>query len=77
VSIICVGHAALDRVFTVDQWPTGSAKIVATRFEESGGGMCTLTKDDFWADDLWQRSVIAARDPALFQIWKNWIRAHQ
>ncbi len=45
--------------------------------EESGGGMCTLTKDDFWADDLWQRSVIAARDPALFQIWKNWIRAHQ
>ena len=39
MSIICVGHAALDRVFTVDQWPTGSAKIVATRFEESGGGM--------------------------------------
>src|SRR3954449_1514750 len=39
VRIICVGHAALDRVFTVDQWPTGSAKIVATSFEESGGGM--------------------------------------
>jgi sulfofructose kinase len=37
--IICVGHAALDRVFTVDAWPTGSAKIVASRFEESGGGM--------------------------------------
>ena len=45
--------------------------------EEAGGGMCTLTQDDFWTDDLWQRSVIAARDPALFQIWKNWIRAHQ
>jgi sulfofructose kinase len=39
VTIICVGHAALDRVFTVEHWPTGSAKIVATRFEESGGGM--------------------------------------
>lgn len=37
--LICVGHSALDRVFTVDAWPTGSAKIVASRFEESGGGM--------------------------------------
>jgi myo-inositol-1(or 4)-monophosphatase len=45
--------------------------------EEAGGAMCTLTKDDFWTDDLWQRSVIAARDPALFQVWKNWIRARQ
>jgi myo-inositol-1(or 4)-monophosphatase len=45
--------------------------------EEAGGRMCTLTQDDFWADDLWKRSVIAATDPALFQIWKNWIRAHQ
>jgi myo-inositol-1(or 4)-monophosphatase len=39
--------------------------------------MCTLKQDDFWADDLWQRSVIAARDPGLFQVWKNWVRAHQ
>jgi myo-inositol-1(or 4)-monophosphatase len=45
--------------------------------EEAGGAMCTLKQDDFWSDDLWQRSVIAARDPALFQVWKNWIRAHQ
>jgi|KBSSwiStaDraftv2_1062776.scaffolds.fasta_scaffold337275_1 sulfofructose kinase len=37
--ILCVGHAALDRVFAVDAWPTGSAKIVASRFDESGGGM--------------------------------------
>jgi len=37
--IICVGHAALDHVFTVETWPTGSAKIVASRLEESGGGM--------------------------------------
>ena len=39
IRIVCVGHAALDRVFTVDAWPTGSAKIVASRFDESGGGM--------------------------------------
>jgi sulfofructose kinase len=38
-ALICVGHAALDRVFTVDSWPTGSAKIVASTMEEHGGGM--------------------------------------
>jgi len=38
-TIVCVGHAALDRVFMVDQWPVGSAKIVAQRYFESGGGM--------------------------------------
>ena len=37
--VICVGHAALDRVFSVTSWPAGSGKIAAHRFEESGGGM--------------------------------------
>lgn len=37
--IICVGHSALDRVFTVAAWPQGSAKVVATGFAEIGGGM--------------------------------------
>ena len=37
--VICVGHAALDRVFTVESWPVGSGKIAAHRFEEAGGGM--------------------------------------
>lgn len=37
--VICVGHAALDRVFTVASWPTASAKVPATRYEETGGGM--------------------------------------
>ena len=37
--VICVGHAALDRVFAVESWPAGSGKIAAHRFEESGGGM--------------------------------------
>lgn len=37
--VICVGHAALDRVFAVDAWPAGSGKVAAHRFEESGGGM--------------------------------------
>jgi len=37
--VICVGHAAFDRVFAVDAWPTDSGKIPAHRFDESGGGM--------------------------------------
>ncbi len=37
--VICVGHVALDRVFSVESWPSGSGKIAAHRFEESGGGM--------------------------------------
>jgi myo-inositol-1(or 4)-monophosphatase len=45
--------------------------------EEAGGRMCTLASDDFWGDDLWHRSVVAARDPGLFQVWKSWIREHQ
>jgi sulfofructose kinase len=39
MKVICVGHAALDRIFTVDAWPAESAKIAANRFEECGGGM--------------------------------------
>lgn len=37
--VICVGHAALDRVYAVDTWPADSAKVPVRRFEESGGGM--------------------------------------
>jgi myo-inositol-1(or 4)-monophosphatase len=43
--------------------------------EEAGGRMCTLHEDDFWSADLWRRSVIAARDPGLFEAWRTWVRA--
>jgi myo-inositol-1(or 4)-monophosphatase len=43
--------------------------------EEAGGSLCTLTHDDFWQDDLWKRSVIAALDADLFRDWKAWIGA--
>ena len=43
--------------------------------EEAGGCMCTLDPRRLLADDLWRRSVIAARDPGLFVHWKNWMRA--
>lgn len=56
-AIVCVGHCALDRVFGMDSWPTGSAKIVADRFEESGGGMAA------------NASVAAARLGARVSFW--------
>jgi myo-inositol-1(or 4)-monophosphatase len=43
--------------------------------EEAGGKMCTLHEDDFWNADLWRRSVIASRDPGLFEAWRTWVRA--
>ena len=37
--IICVGHAALDRVYRVDSLPTSAGKFRALEHVESGGGM--------------------------------------
>ncbi len=37
--VICVGHSALDRVFTVEAWPQASAKVAAKAYAEVGGGM--------------------------------------
>jgi myo-inositol-1(or 4)-monophosphatase len=53
-------------------WDYAAGSLI---LEEAGGRMCTLTCDEFWADDLWKRSVIAARDPGLFVLWRNWVRA--
>lgn len=45
--------------------------------QESGGHVCCIETDDFAQGDIWQRSVIAARDEKLFEEWKGWIRAQQ
>jgi sulfofructose kinase len=37
--VICIGHSALDRVFTVEAWPQTSAKVHASSLVEVGGGM--------------------------------------
>jgi myo-inositol-1(or 4)-monophosphatase len=42
---------------------------------ESGGHLCSLENDDFWAAPLWQRSAVAALDLALFEHWRAWLRA--
>ncbi len=55
-------------------WDYAAGRLI---LEEAGGRMCTLKKDDFDADDLWKRSVIAAIDPQLFSAWRDWIRSRR
>lgn len=43
---------------------------------EAGGHMCTLSHDNFWQDNIWQRSVVAALNPDLFREWKAWLENH-
>jgi sulfofructose kinase len=38
-TIICLGHAALDRIYRVPHLPHGSTKVRALDFGEVGGGM--------------------------------------
>lgn len=42
--------------------------------QESDGQACCIGNDDFAQGDIWQRSVIAARDAKLFEEWKTWVR---
>jgi myo-inositol-1(or 4)-monophosphatase len=55
-------------------WDYAAGSLI---LQEAGGRMSSLNNDDFWADTLWQRSVIAARDPGLFDAWKRWIYARK
>jgi myo-inositol-1(or 4)-monophosphatase len=43
--------------------------------EERGGQVATFEEDDFSAASPWKRSVIAALDPVLFCVWRDWLRA--
>jgi len=80
------GASALDWCYTAvgryDMYLHGGQKIWdyaagALIFQESGGHACCIETDDFALGDIWQRSVIAARDEKLFEDWKSWIRAQQ
>ena len=42
--------------------------------EEAGGRCATFDNDGFWAPNDLRRSVIAARSPALFEAWRDWVR---
>jgi myo-inositol-1(or 4)-monophosphatase len=53
-------------------WDYAAGSLV---LQEAGGLVCCLDSDDFCNCDVWRRSVIASADPALFEQWKNWVRA--
>ncbi|MBI3479455.1 MAG: inositol monophosphatase family protein [Nitrosomonadales bacterium] len=55
-------------------WDYAAGSLI---FTESGGHACCIESDDFAQGDIWQRSVIAARDEKLFEEWKTWIRAQR
>lgn len=78
------GASALDWCYSAvgryDMYLHGGQKLWdyaagALIFMESGGHACSIEHDDFAEGDIWQRSVIAARDEKLFEEWKAWIRA--
>lgn len=39
IDVVCLGHAALDRVYTVDAIPATPTKLRASAYREVGGGM--------------------------------------
>ncbi len=55
-------------------WDYAAGSLI---LHEAGGQACCLDCDEFEQGGVWQRSVIAALDPVLFEEWKNWIRARQ
>ncbi len=80
------GASALDWCYSAagryDMYLHGGQKLWdyaagALIYMESGGHACCIETDDFAQGDIWQRSVIAARDKKLFEEWKNWIRKQQ
>lgn len=55
-------------------WDYAAGSLI---LQESGGVLGTLEQEDFWSDDIWQRSVIAARNADLYKIWRAWIQANK
>ncbi len=52
-------------------WDYAAGSLI---LEESGGQVSTLEEDDFWRGDVWQRSVVAARNRQLLAAWRAWIK---
>jgi len=52
-------------------WDYAAGSLI---LNEAGGHYCGLYQDDFWSGHPWQRSVIAALRPNVFDEWKTWLR---
>lgn len=63
-TLICLGHAALDRIYRVPHLPHGSTKLRAVDFAEVGGGMASnaacavsrLLDPDVYRVEFWGRT---------------------
>lgn len=56
-------------------WDYAAGALIA---QEAGALLDTLEGDEFWSDEhVFQRSVIAAMQPELFEKWRAWIRKNQ
>ncbi|MBI1396126.1 MAG: inositol monophosphatase [Betaproteobacteria bacterium] len=51
-------------------WDYAAGSLILS---EAGGSVGTLDSADFWSGMPWTRSVIAARDRALYDSWRRWI----
>lgn len=54
-------------------WDYAAGCLILT---EAGGHITSLYHDDYWDDNVWQRSVICALDFRLFEQWRRWVRAN-
>ncbi|HUS96119.1 MAG TPA: PfkB family carbohydrate kinase [Hyphomicrobiaceae bacterium] len=65
--IICIGHAALDRIYRIEEFPTAPTKVRALEHIESGGGMAATAAATIATlggrTELWSR--IGADDAGL------------
>lgn len=55
-------------------WDYAAGSLI---YAESGGHACCIEHGEFASGNIWQRSVILARDQNMFEAWKNWVRAQQ
>jgi len=78
------GASALDWCYTAagryDVYLHGGQKLwdYAAGFlilQESGGLASCIEEVEFEDCDVWQRSVIAARDAKLYEEWKHWVQS--
>ncbi|WP_255587933.1 inositol monophosphatase family protein [Deefgea piscis] len=44
---------------------------------ESGGQVGSIFHDDYWQENPWHRSAVAARTPSLYTAWQVWVQANK
>lgn len=76
LDVICLGHAAYDRVHTVDAMPSSATKVRATAYREVGGGMasnaaCAIARLGGHAA-FWGRAGDDAAGEAMAREFERW-----